>query len=87
MELLGLPAVAGRQLQGHTVAVATVAVAVAAGPILWVLRGRRLRIHCASATPAHTTPSPQTPDLGVQGQQEVEEALEQEEGIEPAQHS
>ena len=39
------------------------------------------------ATPAHTMPIPQAPDLGVQGQQEVEEALKQEEGIEPAQHS
>lgn len=87
MELLGLPAVAGRQLQGHTMAVATVTVAMAAGPILWVLRGRRLRIHRASATPAHTMPIPQAPDLGAQGQQEVEEALKQEEGIEPAQHS
>ena len=35
----------------------------------------------------HTTSSPQAPDLGVQGQQEVEESLEKEEGIEPAQHS
>lgn len=87
MELLGLPEVAGCQLQGHAMAVAAVTVAMAAGPILWVLRGRRLRIHHASATPPHTTSSPQAPDLGVQGQQEVEEALEKEEGIEPAQHS
>lgn len=87
MELLWLPEVAGRQLQGHAMAVAAVTVAVTAGPILWVLWGQRLRIHRASPIPPRTTSNPQALDLRVQGQQEVEEALEQEEGIEPTQHS
>ena len=37
MELLGLPEVAGRQLQGHAMAMAAVTVAMAAGPILCLL--------------------------------------------------
>lgn len=68
-------------------AVAAVTVAVAAGPVLSVLRGQRLRVHHASPPPPHTASSPHAPDLRVQGQQEVEEALEQEEGIETTQRS
>lgn len=86
MGLLGWPELTRRQLQGHAVAVAAVAVAaVAARPVLWVLRRQWLSPTTPPPRPT-TASSPLPPDLWVQGQQEVEEVLEQEEGVEASEH-
>lgn len=65
-------------------AVATVAT-VAARLVLWVLRDSGSGPAIPPPRPP-TLSSPHVPDLWVQGQQEIDKFLEQEEGIEAAKH-
>lgn len=77
--LLGWPELPRCQLQGHAVAVATVAARCALPVLLNSSSGPAMPLPSPP-----TTSSPHSPDLWVLGQQEVAEFLEQEEDIKAA---